>query len=98
MKRYLIKVTYLDGIHAGTSYLMRKGGYIASNDARYEDEDTTYKSYSIAMRQCRRLEAENEIDCRLEDERIQRRKNAGKKIDGFRVFYHESYEPFEVII
>ena len=28
MKRFLIKVTYLTGMHKGKSYLLKKGGYV----------------------------------------------------------------------
>ena len=32
MKRYLIKKTYTEGIHAGKSYLLRKGGYVTDEN------------------------------------------------------------------
>jgi hypothetical protein len=52
MKRYLIKVTYLEGQHKGQSHLRRRGGYCThADDPQWED--TTYATLGIARSVCK---------------------------------------------
>lgn len=91
--RYLIKGTYLTGAHEGETFLLRKGGYV-TDETRYEWEDTTYKTYAIAARQCDRLEKQNEADYRFYQIENQRR-----IAKGYKPMYCpelEVYEPYAI--
>lgn len=95
MKRFLIKVTYLEGIHKGTSYLMKKGGYVTDEDSIHWVEEA-YKTEGICKRVCKHLFEENELGKRSErmDEAIQMRK--GKPAKSFYIYESQSFEPYEV--
>lgn len=93
-QRYLIRNTYLEGPHKGTSYLMRKGGYVAGDTGPYFLSDT-YVSYGIALRQCRRMADDNKLNCRLQKQDHERLIKQGKK-PGIKIYYQESYEPVPV--
>ena len=95
MKRYLIKVTYLDGEHAGTSYLLRKGGYV-TDERNIEWKSTTYASYNIALRQCKRLFDENELNIQIERRDREYAKKRGRYFRDWNIYNKESYEPYEV--
>ena len=97
MKRYLIKVTYLDGMHTGESCLMQKGGYV-TDEGKWQTTDTTYCSYNMAMRQCRRLAKENDLDWELETRDRAKRLEMGMEVKDWRIYNHEAYEPYEVEI
>lgn len=62
--RYLIKATYLEGLHKGETYLLRKGGYVTDEDT-YQDIEDTYSSLGVAKRICKKLAKDNEIDCKF---------------------------------
>ena len=95
MKRYLIKATYLDGTSKGSSYLVKKGGYVTeADDAR--DTASTYASYGTAMRRCRQLKEENDLEVMVEDRRRKRAQEQGEKVLPFRVFDHAAFEPYEI--
>lgn len=95
MTRYLIKVTYTEGEHKGTSYLLRKSGYV-TDDNSIQWEDTTYKTEGIARRVCKRLYADNELSrkCERMDEQI-RIKRGGKPKDWY-IYESQTYEPYPV--
>lgn len=95
MKRYLIKVTYLEGEHKGKSYLLRKGGYVTEK-GNVEWEDTTYSSYKRALWQCNRLEQQNELNIRIERRDRQYAIQMGRKFRDYNIYELESYEPYEV--
>lgn len=95
MARYLIKVTHLDGDWAGHTYYLQKGGHVTSSTS-YQFADCTYSSYGMAMRQCKRLAEQNELDWKVESSNRLWRIRHGYPIRESRVFDHESYEPYEV--
>lgn len=72
MLRYIIKVTYLDGPHAGKVYFLRKGGYVTEEDSIHW-EDTTYKTEGICQRVCNHMTKVND-----EDYEFERRKGMSK--------------------
>lgn len=97
MKRYLIKVTYLEGRHAGESHLLRKGGYVTDEDSIHFD-DWTYKTKGIAERVCRHLKEENDLSRRIErkDEAVAIKLGLRKGPKDWYIYEDCSYEPFEV--
>ena len=95
MKRYLIKVTYLEGAHKGRSYLLRKGGYVEDEDKTHYVEDT-YKTYGTAQRVCRHLYEENELSRKIEREDEAVRIKRGRPAKEWYIYESEAYEPFEV--
>ena len=95
MGRYLIKSTYLEGPHEGQSHLLRKGGYV-TEEGRYEFEDTTYASKSIAERWCKHFFEENERNRKIERQDEAWKVARGGKPKSFYLYMSESYEPYEV--
>lgn len=95
MKGYLIKGTYLTGIHKGKTFLLRKGGYV-TDEKQYQWSDTLYKSEGQALRVCRKLKEESDLNYRIEREDNARAIAKGKPGKEFFYFEHESYEPFPV--
>lgn len=97
MKRYLIKATYLEGKHAGRSYLLRKGGYVTDEGA-YQWEDTTYATLGIAQRVCKQYAERNEQDRDLErgQEVFDLKTGRRKEPKAWYIHELESYEPYEV--
>ena len=97
MKRYLIKVTYLEGKHAGKTYLMRKGGYVTDEGA-YQWENTTYATLGIAKRVCKKLSDRNQRDHDFERsmEQADIAKGLRKEPKAWYIYELENYEPYEV--
>lgn len=93
--RYLIKVTCTEGVHAGYSYLLRKGGYV-TDEGRIEWFDTTYATEGIAKRICRKLFEENELNRRIEEQDEAARIKRGFSPKGYRIYTAEKYEPYPV--
>lgn len=95
MKRYLIKVTYQEGSHAGKSYLLRKEGYVTDEDS-IQWTDTTYKTEGIAKRICKHLFEENELNkrCERQDEACRIKKGLAPK--KFHIYNSCTFEPYEV--
>lgn len=95
MKGYLIKVTYLEGEHKGRSYLLEKGGYVASDSALYLAY-TAYKTLRAAKGVCTRLYKDNEAYKKLERATDTWNIKHGKRPKDFYIYKSCSYEPFEV--
>jgi hypothetical protein len=94
-KRYIIKVTKLDGRHAGDVYFLQKGGYVTDADCAQFDF-TSYKTYGIANRVCKKYKEDNNWYWEDETQRREKRKREGLKVDEWRIHDHESYEPYEI--
>ena len=95
MSGYLIKGTYLTGIHKGETYLLRKGGYV-TDESQYQWGDTMYKSIGQALRICRKLKEENELDYAIERRNNEWAIAKGGKPKEFFIYELESYEPYMV--
>lgn len=95
MKRYLIKVTYLEGPHIGHTYLLRKGGYV-TEEGHIEWEDTTYATIGIAQRVCKKLRLNNDINVDIERKDRAWAEKRGKTFRDFNIYVAQSYEPYEV--
>lgn len=94
--RYLIKVTYMEGRHAGESYLMRKGGYV-TDETEYHGNDDTYKTENIARSICRRLYKENESSRRAERRIMERRAKEGNPLPrNWFIYNKQTFEPYPV--
>ena len=96
MTRYLIKVTYQEGPHVGTSFLLRKGGYVTEDD-NIQWEDTTYASEGIAKRVCKMMKEANDFNRKMEREEeaawIAKRGVSPKR---FYIYETCTYEPYPV--
>ena len=93
--RYIIKVTHLEGKHAGEYYYQQKGGWITElNDVHFDD--TTYETEGIAKRVCARLYRENEASREIERQDEAIRIKRGKAPKGYWIYEHDSFEPVAV--
>lgn len=90
---YLIKATHLDGPHKDKTYLMRKGTYIHPDNWNYDFIEYCYKTKGFALRECRRLKEQNDIDVEYYDAEEKRK---DKPVDAYNRIYRESYEPYEI--
>lgn len=94
--RYLIKATYMEGRHAGESYLMRKGGYV-TDETEYQGNDETYKTLGIARAICKRLYKENESNRRLERIIMENRAKEGNPLNrNWFIYTAQTFEPYPV--
>lgn len=95
--RYLIKVTYLEGPHAGKVHFLRKGGYV-TDLFQYQWDDTTYSSKGAAQRVCTRLTTNNDSEVewerRMNEVNIQRGGRVKKENDF--IYWPEKFEPIHV--
>lgn len=92
---YVIKVTYTSGEHAGHSYLLMKGGYVA-DEKEYIIEDNQYKTKGIAERICKKYFENNEQEYEIERKSHEWKLAHGKKPTGHFLHEHKTYEPYEV--
>lgn len=94
MKKYIIKVTYLEGIHEGKTHHLGKGGYIVTNlDFVWQEDSYTL---STCKSVCTRLENQNN---RLaEAEKRERAYNAakGRHVSKYPIYIVSKYEPFMI--
>ena len=95
MTRYLIKGTYTEGIHAGKSFLLQKGGYVTDENS-YQWEETTYASERIARYRCKKLFEDNEVNRKLERERRAQKEKQGLENWDFFIYESQTYEPYPV--
>lgn len=96
MTRYIIKCTYTEGIHAGESYYLTKGGYV-TDEKQCQWEDTTYKTKGIAQRVCNKMYKENELNRAIERADMEYAKKTGRKFHRTWCIYEsETYEPYPV--
>jgi hypothetical protein len=94
MTKYVIKVTYLEGIHEGRSYLLDKDGYVRNQDNCYwEDETYTLRGCKIA---CSRKELINNNEALYEAEQRRKAIEQGKKVSKYPLYTICKFEPFAV--
>lgn len=96
-KRFLVKVTYREGVHKGESYLLRKGGYV-TDEKSYEWEDTTYATEAIAKAVCTKYKKNNDLEREIERKEEAYRISKGKKPKTFYNYFYCDYEPYAVDI
>ena len=96
MKGYVIKATYVEGMHAGKSYLIAKTGYCLDDDGIFF-EDWCYKTLRAAKAVCTRKFKDNELRRKSErdDEKFQM-EHRGRPAKSFYIYESETYEPYEV--
>ena len=96
MTKYIIKVTYLEGIHEGHSYLLDKDGYVRDQDNCYfEDETYTLRGCKTA---CTRKELTNNNEALYEARQRQKAIENGKTVSKYPLYNLCKYEPFAVEI
>lgn len=94
MKAYQIKVTKLSGQHEGHSYILTKGGYVATEGSQHIDD--CYLTERVAKMVCTKLRKSNIRDHEDEAYRRHYREAAGKQIPDWWIYDLEKYEPIEV--
>lgn len=97
MMRYLIKVTYTDGAHAGKSYLLSKGGYV-TDESDVHWEETTYKTLGLCRHICKLAYEDNEQSVAQERADNEWRLAHGKEPYRYHIYDHCSFEPYAVEI
>lgn len=95
MTRYLIKTTYLEGIHKGKEYYLEKGGYVG--DPKYAYMDNTYDEKACKM-VCAKYSKSNKFNRDFEQRDRAERIAKGKTVSKYPIYYLESFEPFAVEI
>ena len=95
MGKFIIKVTYLEGHHAGRVYFMEKGGYVCVDPERVH-EDNAYTEKACKM-VCTKYAKNNERDVRCETANREQRERVGKTNSKYRIYYPCKYEPYEVV-
>ena len=94
MKAYVVKVTYLEGIHEGKTYYLDRRGYVRENLVGIWKEDTyTLRGCKIA---CTRKTKENDFEVNFEMRDRSQKLAAGKNVSKYPIYILSKYEPFEV--
>ena len=94
-KRYIIKETYLSGIHAGESFYVDRHDFVVDLQPDFFTEDT----YSLtgAKIACTRKLANNNINLKIERAERERREKEGKEqFLKYPLYEDMSFEPYEV--
>lgn len=94
MTKYIIKTTYLEGIHEGKVHYLKKGGYVVSNlDYVWQDD-----SYTLATAKavCARYTKSNELNVRLEKKDREYAIAHGRNVSKYPIYDLEKYEPFAI--
>ena len=94
MKKYVIKVTYLEGTHKGKEYFLNKGGYVISN-LDYVWQDSSY-TLSACKAVCTRKEKANTANGIFEKRERERRIAEGKTVSKFQLYDMKKFEPYEI--
>lgn len=94
MTKYIVKTTYLDGIHAGKEYYLVKGGYVTDN-LECVWQDMSY-SLSACKAVCARYAKKNEIDVRIEKQDREYAIAHGKTVSKYPLYNLEKFEPFAI--
>ena len=87
MRAYQIKVTYMEGPHTGKTYVMTKGGYVAS-DTPTQFMEECYEKLGTAKAVCSRYFKSNELNRRLERNSFLDR--------AYPIYSAQTFEPIEV--
>jgi hypothetical protein len=94
MKKYIIKATYLEGIHVGKTYYLNKQGYVITNlDSVWQDSSYTLSSCKAV---CTRKEKINTAEAIFEKRTRERRIAEGKTVSPYPLYVMQKYEPFEI--
>lgn len=94
MKKYIIKVTYMEGIHEGTSYLLNKEGYVVSNpECVWQDSSYTLSGCKAA---CTKKEKVQTAEAIFEKRTRARRIAEGKPVSKYPLYEIQKFEPFEI--
>ena len=94
MTKYIVKTTYLDGIHAGKEFYLIKGGYVRDNLDYIRQEDSY--SLSACKAVCARYAKNNEINVRIEKQDREYAIAHGKTVSKYPIYNLEKYEPFAI--
>jgi len=94
MKKYIIKVTYLEGEHAGKSYFLMKGGYVVSN-IEYVWKADSY-TLPVCKAVCTRIKKANDLNVNIERRDREYAIAKGRTVSKYPIYTPEAYEPFEI--
>lgn len=94
MKKYIIKVTYLEGIHAGKEYYLNKQGFVVDNfGSIWQDSSYTERGCKTA---CAKLEKNNNAEAAAEKAEREWNIAAGRKVSNYPIYVRSKYEPFAI--
>lgn len=94
MTKYIIKVTYLEGQHAGKEYYLGKGGYVCPN-LEYVWQNDSY-TLPTCKSVCKRYTMQNEINNRVEKREREYRIAQGKPVSPYMIYDLQKFEPFAI--
>lgn len=94
MTKYIIKVTYLEGEHEGTSYFLNKQGYVVDN-LEYVWQDSSY-TLTACKGACTRKEKEQTAEAIFEKRKRERMIAEGKTVSPRPLYELQKFEPFAI--
>lgn len=94
MKKYIIKVTYLEGIHKGETYLLNKGGYVVDNP-EYVWQDSSY-TLSACKAVCTRYKKMNDRNVEIERRNREYAISKSRTVSKYAIYIPKVYDPFEI--
>lgn len=95
MTKYIIKVTYLEGIHKGKEHFLNKGGYVVDGrtDSVWQEDSYTLSTCKAV---CTRKYKENTAEAIFEKRERERRIAEGKTVSKYPLYEMCSYEPYPI--
>ena len=95
MTKYIIKTTYLEGIHKGKEHYLNKGGYVVDEHLDHIWQEDAY-TLAACKAVCTRKEKRNIEDVTFEKRYRERRIAEGKTVSKYPVYALEKYEPYAI--
>ena len=95
MTMYIIKGTYLEGVHKGKVFYLNKGGYVVDiqHNSVWKEDAYTEKGCKIA---CSRMTKNNEAE-NIAEKRVRAyRESKGLRVSPLMLYELQSFEPFAI--
>ena len=94
MKKYIIKITYLEGLHKGKEYFLNKDGYVIDKlNCVWQDSSYTLSGCKAA---CTRKEKTNTAEVIFEKRQRERRVAEGKTVSKYPLYEMQKFEPYAI--
>lgn len=97
MTKYIIKVTYLEGVHAGKVHYLDKSGYVADDRLNNIWQEDAYTTLGRCKAACTRKEDQNTAEAIFEKRQRERQIAEGKRlISKHPLYVMKKYEPYAI--
>lgn len=96
MTKYIIKVTYLEGVHAGKVHYLDKTGYVVDDLLNNIWQEDAYTTFGRCKAVCTRKEEKNTAEAIFEKRQRERQIAEGKMVSKHPLYVMKKYEPYAI--